>query len=133
MQHRKVSASKAPAFYCKKSLKKVCKKVDCEQNFAYFYIINLKERDMNEIKRLIDELAAQMSGSAEAALNLAMVTGDEDFAALSAIIPMLMAAIQKCELLELVEIMAKFAETKTSKTPVADLTRDDIENRIFLN
>ena len=28
----------------KKSLKKVSKKVDREQNFAYFYIINLKER-----------------------------------------------------------------------------------------
>ena len=88
---------------------------------------------MNKIEKMIEELAAQMNGSAESALNLAIVTGDEDFAILSAIIPMLMVAIQKGELLELVEIMAKFAETKTSKTPATDLSRDAIRNNINLN
>jgi hypothetical protein len=88
---------------------------------------------MNEIKKMIEELAAQMNGSAQSALNLAMVTGDEDFAALSAIIPMLMVAIQRGEVMELAEVLAKFAETKTSKTPATDLSRDAIRNNINLN
>lgn len=88
---------------------------------------------MNEIKKMIEELAAQMNESAQSALNLAIVTGDEDFAALSAIIPMLMVAIQRGELLELAEVMAKFAESKTSKTPTSDLSREAIRNNINLN
>lgn len=88
---------------------------------------------MNEIKKMIEELAAQMNGSAESALNLAMATGDEDFAILSAIIPMLMVAINKGHMVELAEVMAKFAETKTSKTPATDLSRDAIRNNINLN
>ena len=88
---------------------------------------------MSEIKRLIDELAAHMAGSAESALNLAILTGDEDFAALSLIIPMLMTAIQRGEVMEMAEVLAKFAESKTSKTPTTDLSRDAIQNNINLN
>jgi hypothetical protein len=88
---------------------------------------------MNEIEKMIRELVDQMSGSADAALNLAMVTGDEDFAALSVIIPMLMVAIQRGEVIEIAELLAKFAESKTSKTAGSDLTREAIQNRINLN
>ena len=88
---------------------------------------------MNEIKRLIDELAAQMSGSAESALNLAILTGDEDFAAVSLIIPMIMVAIQRGEVMEMAEVLAKFAESKTSKNPASDLSREAIKNNINLN
>lgn len=88
---------------------------------------------MNQIEKMIRELAAQMSGSAESALNLAILTGDDDFAALALIIPMLMTAIQRGEVLEMAEVLAKFAESKTSKTPTTDLSRDAIQNNINLN
>jgi hypothetical protein len=88
---------------------------------------------MNEIEKMVRELAAQMNGSAESALNLAILTGDDDFAALALIIPMLMTAIQRGEVMEMAEVLAKFAEAKTSKTPASDLSRDAIRNNINLN
>jgi hypothetical protein len=88
---------------------------------------------MKEIEKMIHELAAQMNESAESALNLAIVTGDTDFAALSLIIPMLIRAISRGEMMELAEVLAKFSETKTSKTPAMDLSREAINNSINLN
>jgi hypothetical protein len=88
---------------------------------------------MEELKRMIQELGAQMNESAESALNLAILTGDEDFAALSLIIPMLMKAVSRGEVMEMAAVLAKFAEAKTSKTPAMDLSREAIKNSINLN
>ena len=88
---------------------------------------------MSEIKKMIEELVTNMDASAQSALNLAIATGDEDFAFLSAIIPLILVALQKGDMVELAEIMGKFAESKTSKTPTTDLSRDAIQNRVNLN
>ena len=88
---------------------------------------------MNKIEKMIEELVTNMDASAQSAINLAMATGDSDFAFLSAIIPMILVALQKGDMAELAEVMAKFAESKTSKTTTLDLSRDAIQNRINLN
>jgi hypothetical protein len=88
---------------------------------------------MSEIKKMIEELVTNMDAASQSALNIAMATGDTDFAFLSAIIPMILVALQKGDMVELAEVMAKFAESKTSKTPTMDLSRDAIQNRINLN